>query len=131
MQTYYPGEPWPDPHPPRIEGMQGWVKHETWKIEKFGSCTAQSGNIALKEREQGRSVVILFPGYLAAAVFEMGPPPDGVYLRFDSRESALRALRVDTLILVREEDMKPEAVLIAKEMIRTSKEPKIIHMPRG
>lgn len=130
MQTYYPGEPWPDP-PRHVEGMQGRVKHETWKVEKFGSCTVQAGNIALKERKLGRTVVVLFPGYLAAAVFDMGPPPDGIYLRLDSRESALRALRVDTLILVREEDMKPEAVLIAKEMIRTTKEPKIIHMPRG
>ncbi len=74
--------------------------------EPTQSMTLAAGYAALKELEAGRRSVILMEDQMGCAAFEMGTPPDGIYLRFDSDKSGLCSLSVDTIILIRRAQLK-------------------------
>ncbi len=74
--------------------------------EGFESVTVVAGEAALKEKEAGRTSVILMEDQLICAALEMGSPPDGIYIRFDSRKASLCSLSVDTIILIRRPRLK-------------------------
>lgn len=93
----------------------------------------EAGYAALDEIELARQVLILFPLGWGAVAFDMGRPPEGVYIRFASSEPGLKSLAIATLITVDDHvgEFSPEALLLAKERLRGTMKPKWIRIRRG
>jgi len=72
------------------------------------SLTEQAGYVALNELKSDSvsRVVILFSDSITwgAAAFDMGSPPEGVFIRFASEHSSLISLVPDTIIIVAADD---------------------------
>ena len=100
---------------------------ETITPGNFDSVTILAGEAAVKELEAGRRSVILMTDSLACAAFDMGNPSKGIYIRFDGSYSALESLEVDTLILVRPNELE-NAEYAADHLLGASKDPKIINI---
>ena len=94
----------------------------------------EAGYKALDEKAKGRITTILFPNKnWSPAIFEMGPAPDGIWVRMSDQHASLRTIAMDTLILVAANDAgwDTDGVKLALEKLRTSLHPKVIVMKRG
>ena len=117
----------------------------------------EAGYLAIDEAAKGRATVILFPRNWGAIAFEMGSPPENVFIRFAGREDGLRSLPMQTLITVNDHwcDLIPTGVneatgyneclrdvepyspfphcdlLLAKERLRGCQNPKWIRIRHG
>lgn len=103
------------------------IETEKIKPEEFWSVTVAAGEAAMKELEADRHSVILMEDSLGCAALDMGVPPFGIYLRFDSCKNGLMSLSVDTLILVCPSKLK-NAEFAAEHMLVSALHPKIIEI---
>ena len=91
----------------------------------------ESGHLAVSELEEdGRTSIILVPSGWSCAMYDLGNPPEGIWIRFDSREPALMGLSVDNLVTVCDDEINPKALALAKESLRASKAPAWIKISR-
>lgn len=84
--------------------------------------------IAKSEAVDGQQVMVLFPTpeWRSAAL----PQPKDIWLRSSTVESGLKCLPIDTLILVDRShpDWNINGERYARERLRTSREPRVIHV---
>jgi hypothetical protein len=87
----------------------------------------------MEEVANNRIAMILFPNSRwGTVVQEMGTAPDGIWIRTSEQIANLRSVAMDTLILVAADDAgwNTDGILLAKEKLRISLNPKLILMKR-
>ena len=81
-----------------------------------------------QEEAVDRHVMILFPTSEWRSVAL--PQSENIWLRASTNESSLKSVPIDTLILVdrKHPDWNKKGELYARELLRTSRRPRIIHV---
>jgi hypothetical protein len=88
--------------------------------------------LALLESEaaDNRSAIVLFPAWKQYGQDwnRMRPLPEGTFVRFSNVQSALLALRVDTLIVVLPKECDLHGLMLAKHLTCMATEPRLIYL---
>ena len=96
------------------------------------SMAIQARDMAMEHLSEGCNVMILVPDSTwAPAMFDLGTPPTGIYIRFASQIASLKLLPVDTLICVDSAAIPADALGVARERLRASTRPREIHIVRS
>lgn len=93
-----------------------------------------AGHMALQELSMGRTAMILFPSVRwNANMFDMGRPPEGIFLRVANRHTELRYIPIDTLILVAadDDDWDQVGLALAKEKLHGAIKPVLVSISRN
>jgi len=106
------------------------MRIERVEYDEDESLATVAGLKSLEELENDRRSVILMPRGWAPVALDMGVPPDGIYIRFDTKKESLCSLCVDTLILVAPRFLENDEYAVDHLLLGAS-DPKILLVGKG